>query len=246
MRYRATLAYDGSAYQGFQRQAQGAPTIQGTVEAAVAQVTGQTVTVTGAGRTDTGVHAVGQVITFDVEWQHDQASLLRALNATLPDDIALQDIAEAPGFHPRYDAVSRLYCYTVYQAAQRHPLLRQRAWHVRGGLDEEALYQTAAMLVGERNYRAFGKPPKGENAVRAVYRSEWTAEAVTGGVLWMYHVEANAFLQHMVRRMVGMQIDVGRGLRTPAAFESVVQRAEPASSWTIAPPQGLVLEHVKY
>src|SRR5262245_36389052 len=114
MRYRATLAYDGTAYQGFQRQIGDTPTVQLAVENAIAAVTGQRATVIGAGRTDAGVHATGQVITFEVEWAHADEALLRAINAHLPGDIALQTIADAPGFHPRFDAASRLYRYRVF------------------------------------------------------------------------------------------------------------------------------------
>ena len=115
------MAYDGSAYQGFQRQAGETPTIQGAVEAAIFKITQQPVDVIGAGRTDSGVHASGQVIAFDVEWTHDDAQLLNALNAVLPPDIALQSIARAPGFHPRFDAHSRVYVYTIIHAQQRQP-----------------------------------------------------------------------------------------------------------------------------
>src|SRR5262245_31730658 len=129
MRYRATVAYDGTAYLGFQRQAGDAPTIQGTLERAIQAVTQQTATVVGAGRTDTGVHALGQVIAFDVEWGHSDDDLLRAINANLPNDIAFQDIARQPDFHPRFDARSRVYVYQLIQSLHRQPLLRYRAWH---------------------------------------------------------------------------------------------------------------------
>src|SRR5262245_56052776 len=115
IRYRATLAYDGTAYLGFQRQAGNAPTIQAAVETAITAVTGQQVTVIGAGRTDTGVHALGQVIAFDVDWSHSPEELMRALNALLPEDIALQSITRQPGFHPRFDATSRVYRYYILQ-----------------------------------------------------------------------------------------------------------------------------------
>lgn len=249
MRYRATLAYDGTNYNGFQRQAVGIPTVQGTVEDAVAAVTRQPIKVIGAGRTDTGVHAVGQVIAFDVVWKHSADALLNAINAVLPDDIALQNIAavgeiasDERGFHPRFDAVSRLYSYTVYAAPQRNPLLSLRAWHVRAALDEAAMTRAAALLLGERDFAALGKPPQGENTVRAVYRSEWARD----GSLLVYHVEANAFLQHMVRRIVGMLVAVGREVMTPGEFEGILDSASLAVSVPLAPPQGLVLEQVKY
>lgn len=245
-RYRATLAYDGTAYQGFQRQAGDTPTIQGAVEQAIAQVTGQQATVIGSGRTDSGVHATGQVIAFAVDWRHDDEDLLRALNATLPDDIALQDIRPGPGFHPRYDALSRLYRYTVIHAARRQPLWRDRAWHVWGALDVDLLQQAAALLVGEHDFATFGNPPQGSNTVRRIMRSGWTTSAEPFGQRLTYEVEGNAFLYHMVRRMVGMQIDVARGMMTLAAFEAAFRAADLALAGTKAPPQGLVLARVRY
>ena len=139
-RYRATLAYDGTAYAGFQRQAAGTPTIQGALEAAIERVCRQTVTVLGAGRTDAGVHASGQVIAFDVDWRHAASDLLRALNANLPTDIALQSIALAEaGFHPRFSARSRTYVYRFYPRRVRQPLWDRQAWFVRFGHRAEFL-----------------------------------------------------------------------------------------------------------
>lgn len=245
-RYRATLAYDGTAYQGFQRQAGSTPTIQRALEQALARVTGQAATVTGAGRTDAGVHAAGQVIAFDAAWRHSDADLLRALNAVLPGDIALQDIAQQPGFHPRFDALARLYTYDVLNAAQRQPLLRCRAWHVWTPLDRGALAAAAALLLGEHDFATFGQPPQGTNTVRTVLRSEWAARPVSGGALLTYSVEANAFLQHMARRMVGMLVEVGRGALSVAQFEAALRAADLAQAGPLAPPHGLVLAAVRY
>ncbi len=250
VRYRATLAYDGTNYCGFQRQAAGIPTIQGEVEEALAAVTGQTVTVIGAGRTDTGVHAAGQVIAFEVVWKHSADALLNAINAVLPDDIALQDVVALGerAFHPRFDAVSRLYRYTIYVSVQRDPLLRQRAWQVYRPLALDAMRQAASLLPGVHDFGAFGQPPQGENtvhartSVREVLRSEWTTE----DRLLIYRIEANAFLQHMVRRVVGMLVTVGRGAMTPDEFEAIFRSGQIAPGATLAPPQGLVLERVKY
>lgn len=253
VRYRATLAYDGTQYCGFQRQAEGIVTIQGTVEEAIAAVTGQAATVTGAGRTDTGVHAAGQVISFDVVWNHSADALLNAINVVLPDDIALQDIAAlgeaAPGergFHPRFDAISRVYRYTVYPAPQRDPLLHRRVWNVRATLDVEAMQAGAALLVGEHDFGAFGQSPQGTpggaSTVRTVFRSAWAEEPP----LLVYRVEANAFLKHMVRRIVGLLVAVGRGSMSLEAFEGIFRSAQLAKGVPLAPPQGLVLEQVKY
>ena len=245
-RYRAVLAYDGGAYQGFQRQAGETPTVQYAVERAIAQVTGQPVTVIGAGRTDTGVHAEGQVIAFDVVWQHSDETLLRALNAVLPDDIALQSIRQHTGFHPRFDAVARLYRYTLVQSSQRQPLLRQRAWWVQTPLDVDLMQAASACLVGRHDFAAFGKPPQGSNTVRELYRSEWMISGSRWGTINEYHVEANAFLQHMVRRIVGALYEVGRGARTLSAFEQTLVSGQAWEGVTLAPAHGLVLEAVRY
>lgn len=217
------------------------------VERALAAVTGQKASVTGAGRTDSGVHAAGQVIAFEVDWRRGETVLLRAINANLPDDIALQSLTSAPpGFHPRFDARARCYRYDVIQAEQRQPLLRHRAWQVREPLDGERLRQAAALLVGEYDFGAFGTPPKGENTVRRVYRSEWTAQPAEWGTLWTYRIEANAFLYRMVRRIVGALVTVGRGWWSVETFEAVFRRAELPAVKVIAPPQGLTLEAVRY
>ena len=246
MRYRAVVAYDGGAYLGFQRQAGDAPTIQLALETAIAQVTGCRAAVIPAGRTDTGVPAEGQGIAFAAEGAHGEMVLLRALNAVLPPDIALQSLAPAPGFHPRFDARSRLYTYQVINAAQRQPLLRQRAWHIWSALDLGAMRKAAALLVGEHDFATFGQPPAGTSTVRVLYRSEWLAQEVTGGLLLSYVVEGNAFLQHMVRRIVAALVDVGRGAWTVADFAEAVASADLARARALAPPHGLVLTAVSY
>jgi tRNA pseudouridine38-40 synthase len=252
-RYRATLAYDGDRYQGFQRQAQGIPTIQGAVESALAGVTGETVGVIGAGRTDTGVHATGQVIAFDVQaWRHGERALHRALNAALPHDIvlvALESLPQGSPFHPRFDAGSRLYKYHIIVSPERLPSLSRFAWCVRPPLDADALHAAAACVAGERDFGAFGHAPIGENTVRAVYHSSWQNADVpeaADAVSWRYTVEANAFLQHMVRRLVGHMIDVARGQHTLAAFQVLIEGARLTPNWTVAPPHGLTLVQVKY
>jgi tRNA pseudouridine38-40 synthase len=246
-RYRATLAYDGSAYQGFQRQVDGVPTVQAAVEDAIARIVQRNVTILAAGRTDAGVHAVGQVIAFDVDWRHAIADLLRAINAVLPDDIALQDIRQhADFFHPRYDALSRVYYYRVLNAEQPQPLLRKLCWQIRGDLNVNIMQDAAEMLIGTHDFAAFGNPPQGENTIREVMMSRWTRENLPFGDFLVYRIEGTAFLQHMVRRIVGMLTDVGRGALTLAQFEAIFQSADLSQATTLAPPQGLTLEKVRY
>jgi tRNA pseudouridine38-40 synthase len=238
-RYRAVLSYDGRAYQGFQRQAGGIPTIQAAVESALLQVTGHQTT-------DAGVHAEGQVIAFDVEWKHGDEILLRALNATLPQDIALQDMRQHADFHPRFDALARIYRYTIVQAAQRQPLLRDRAWYIYHSLDHAGMAEAASLLIGQHDFAAFGKPPQGTNTVREVFRSKWDITPTLNGWRCEYHVEANAFLQHMVRRIVGILVEVGRGEMPSTHVRQLLVSGVMANGVTLAPAHGLVLEAVRY
>lgn len=249
-RFRATLAYDGTAYLGFQRQAGDAPTIQGCVEAALQRLTGQPVSLIGAGRTDTGVHARGQVIAFTIDWRHEAAALARALNSLLPDDIAVTAVQPcAADFHPRYDAAARRYRYRIVTAPTRQPLLRHAAWWLWSPLEAAALDAAAARLIGTYDCAAFGHPPQGTNTIRTITESAWThtADPLDPAVgHWTYTITANAFLHHMVRRIVGMLADVGRGGRTIGALMAAVEAAVLVKDWTTAPPHGLTLEAVIY
>jgi tRNA pseudouridine38-40 synthase len=248
VRYRGILAYDGRAYLGFQRQAEGTPTVQGAVEKAITRIVGAFAPIMGAGRTDTGVHATGQVIVFDAPmWRHDPATLLRAINTALPDDIALQDLTTtSPDFHPRFAAQSRMYRYSVLQCNPRQPLQRYLSWQIHKPLDVDAMQAAAALLLGEHDFATFGNPPQGTNTVRRVFASSWARLDVLYGVELIYTVQATAFLHHMVRRMVGMQVDVGRGWLTLADFECIFRSADLAQAKTMAPPQGLTLVQVQY
>ena len=242
MRVRAVVAYDGTDYQGYQRQANG-PTVQGVLEQALAQVTGGQVTVWAAGRTDAGVHATGQVIAFDVTWDHPLPALQRALNATLPADVAVREIERAqPDFHPRYDARSRHYRYTVYNWPVRSPLNRRTSLHVAHGLDLAAMQEAADQLPGRRDFAAFGRPPQGTNTVRQVLTAEWSGKSP-----WLFFdVEANAFLYRMVRSLVGTMLQVGLGRMTVEDFRHVLAARDRALAGPTAPPHGLCLIEVAY
>ena len=241
-RTRAIVAYDGTDYQGFQRQANG-PTVQGALEKALAQITQSSIRVLAAGRTDTGVHAEGQVIAFDTAWPHSRSDLMRALNAVLPPDIAIRDLEQAESdFHPRYDAISRRYCYTVYNAALRSPLVRRVSLHVAGALDLEAMEAATAAIVGEHDFAAFGRPTQGTVTVRRVIKACWAA-----GAPWLFfEIEANAFLFRMVRSIVGTLLWVGQGKLSPADFAAVLASRDRSQAGQTAPAHGLCLMEVKY
>lgn len=243
-RYRARVAYDGTDYYGFQRQLPAFPTVQGAIEDALAELNKQKpVTVLGAGRTDAGVHAVGQVIAFDLAWRHGAATLQRALNARLPRDISVEAVVEAPAaFHPRFDARRRRYAYTVLNTDVRRPEARHRSWHVRQTLDVVHMAHAAAYLVGRHDFATFGRPPQGENTVRDVYQASWRRQAE-----WLtFTIEANAFLQRMVRSIVGSLRLVGDGRWTVADFVDALNARDRSRAGEAAPPQGLCLASVLY
>lgn len=244
MRVRATVAYDGTRYHGFQRQSpEREPTLQGEIERALRTFTGQSVTVLGAGRTDAGVHASGQVIAFDVEWRHTPADMLRALNANLADDIAALEAEEAAAeFHPRYDARSREYRYTIYNSTLRHPLHRLYALQVSDPLNVDAMRQCAQRLIGEHDFAAFGQPTAGESTVRMMYRAK-----VDGSTPWItIDLEANSFLYRMVRSIVGTLIEVGRGRMSIDRFEEILESRDRSQAEATSAPHGLCLTRVSY
>ncbi len=242
MRVRAVVAYEGTDYQGFQRQANG-PTVQGVLETALARVTREEIVLSAAGRTDSGVHAAGQVIAFETGWNHPLEALQRALNAVLPPDVAIREVAQvAPGFHPRYDARSRCYRYTIYNHPVRSPLGRRTSLHVPQRLGMEGMQEAARMLVGERDFATFGQPPQGDSTVRRVLQAEWSGEPP-----WLYFdVEANAFLYRMARSLVGTMLQVGLGRMTLASFAALLAARDRAQAGPTAPPHGLCLVEVRY
>lgn len=245
-RYRAIVAYDGGGYAGFQRQ-RNAPSIQTALETALNAVLQVETPIVGAGRTDTGVHATGQVIAFEAEWSHGEVALRTALNLALPDDVVIQSVMVCdPDFHPRYDALARRYRYDVMVGDTPHPLMRRYAWHLPHTLSLEALNDASQVLLGKHDFATFGKPPKGENTFREVFLSRWEIREGQFGAVYAYHVEATAFLHHMVRRMVRMLVDVGRGWHSIASFEQAFRQANLKYAGKIAPPQGLVLVEVRY
>lgn len=247
--YQVILAYDGTNFFGYQRQGK-QRTVQAEVEQALRQINWQGRAILAAGRTDTGVHASGQVVAFDLDWSHGNEALLRAINAHLPSDVAVQAVQEAaPNFHPRYDARERTYQYRIYCQPERDPLLDRYAWRVWPALRLEDLQAAADLLVGTHDFAAFGTPPRAESStIRCVTRAGWYAtdlgwQPQAGSVL--FEVAANAFLYHMVRRMVFLQVLVGTGRLALNTLEQGVLAAQPQTPG-LAPPNGLVLTLVRY
>lgn len=247
MRVRATVAYDGSGFAGFQRQ-RNARTVQGEIETALERVLGRRTPILASGRTDTGVHATGQVIAFDLAgWQHPLALLVRALNATLPADIAVRALQPcAPDFHPRYNALSRTYEYTIYVDPVRHPLRRHTAWWLCQKPDVVRMNQAATYLLGEHDFAAFGRATsehEDASTVRRVLRAEWREVAADE---LRFVIEANAFLYHMVRRVVKALVNVGLGLNQPEDVKAMLEGKDAQRIKGLAPACGLCLVHVKY
>jgi len=243
-RYQAIIEYDGTDFLGFQRQATGR-TVQGEIEAALGRIGWAGKAVLGAGRTDSGVHAAGQVIAFDIEWKHGARDLQRALNANLPPDVAVKTLNEcAADFHPRYSAKGRRYRYTLYNSPVRSPLAARYAWHVWPPLLNMAAMQAASeALIGRHDFAAFGTDPEdGDSTTRTVAQAQWT-----GAGEWLYfEVQADAFLYRMVRSLVGALKKVGAGDLAVAEFVALLQTRDRQQCPPIAPPQGLCLTQVLY
>ncbi len=242
-RYQVILAYDGTEYQGFQKQAK-ARTVQGVVEDALLKLNWSGAAILAAGRTDAGVHASGQVIAFDMDWRHSPWELLRALNANLPPDVAARDIQIAgPEFHPRYDAVSRCYRYYIFCEPLRSPLKERYAWRVWPGLELARLQAAANRLTGSHDFSAFGSPSRpGGKTVRTVSRAEWFEE----GHLLVFEIVSQAFLYHMVRRLVSLQVEIGQGRRDVEQLVEYLRAPAGEKVPGLAPAQGLVLVEVRF
>ena len=259
-RYQLTLAYDGTDFFGSQRQTSTKlglsarkRTVQGELEKALCELgwTGRSVVM--AGRTDTGVHATGQVAAFDLDWSHSDEDLLRALNAALPADMAVHQTRMVDAkFHPRFDASSRRYRYRLFCQPVRHPLRERLAWRVWPAIHGEALAETAPLLLGMHDFSAFGSPttPRG-GTVRTVLKADWsqTREAEDE---WYFEVQADAFLYRMVRRLVFVQVAVAQGKLSAEVVARSLDRQAAAEKGTekvppgLAPAHGLTLVEVAY
>jgi tRNA pseudouridine38-40 synthase len=236
----AIVEYDGTDFAGFQVQAR-SRTVQGELERSLHKITGEQLRVIGAGRTDTGVHASGQGAHFDTNWNKPIPVLQRALNALLPNDIALRSLVRvADDFSARYSAKSRTYQYTILNRAMRSPLGERFALWVREPLDAAAMDTAARLLIGKHDFGAFGSPPRGDNTIREIIR----AQAIRSEDFLIVEIEANAFLYRMMRRLVGTLLLVGKGKLAPAGIREVLAKKQRAGQ--AVPPQGLCLIKVKY
>lgn len=243
MKIRLILEYDGSNYAGWQLQA-GQDSIQGRLEAVLERIFGQKIRVHGSGRTDAGVHALGQVAAFDLPRPFAPEELHRAMNALLPPDIAIVEAAAAPAeFDPRRDARLRAYEYRVINQDRRSAFDFRYAWQVAGPLDRAAMRAAARRFIGTHDFAAFRSLGSDEKStVRSVFSSEWRCD----GKHLAYRVEASGFLRHMVRTMVATMVAVGRGKLAPAQVTALIESRDRALAPALAPAAGLFLVEVRY
>ncbi len=238
------IEYDGTNYQGWQVQPKGA-TIQGLIEEKLARLTGEPVHLIGSGRTDAGVHALGQVAHFKTKSRLDVQTIQRALNSLLPSDIVIQKVEEADeGFHARKSSTSKVYEYWVLNRPLRSVFYRGTAWHVPQALNLRAMKKATRSLVGEHDFSSFqsvGSPKR--TAIRRVTRAEWKRSH--GGLL-RFEIEANGFLRQMVRAIVGTLVEVGKGKITSEDFKRILDSRDRKKAGPTAPAHGLFLKEVKY
>lgn len=246
MQLRLTVEYEGTAYQGWQLQP-GDRTVQAVLEHALATALREPVRVRGAGRTDAGVHACGQVAAVRVSRvPTDLDRLRKSLNALTPDDVAVREIAVVDdAFDPRRHARSRVYEYRILNASAPSPFWRRFAWHVPHRLDAAAMAAAARTFEGEHDFAAF----RGADAepVRSTVRRVLESRLAVGAHgLVTYRIEATAFLKHMVRNVVGTLVEVGQGTRAPDAMPALLAGRDRTRAGATAPPHGLVLVAVRY
>jgi tRNA pseudouridine38-40 synthase len=240
--YKIILTYNGSAFAGFQRQGT-ERTVQGELEKGMQKVGWKGKSILGAGRTDAGVHARSQVVSFQLDWEHTNEDLRNALNYYIPKDIAVQSVEEvASSFHPRYDAKSRHYRYHVYCQPVRDPLREAFFWQVWPMMDIDRMNKAAKVLLGVHDFAAFGSPTsEGGTTTREIFFANWSQQGDT----FHFDIRANAFLYHMVRRITFALVAIGQEEAPITMIEEGLRNGK-LSLRGLAPASGLVLEEVIY
>jgi tRNA pseudouridine38-40 synthase len=243
MNIKLTVEYDGTNYLGWQMQPNG-PTIQSALEKAVSMFFRAPIRVTGSGRTDAGVHALGQVANFRCDREPDLHRLRRGLNALTPDDISIKEVDIVPdAFDARRDGRSRTYEYRILNRSTPSPFYLNYAWHLHDSLDAHRMWKAIRCLEGEHDFSSFrASGCDAPHPVRTVYR----ASLDQSGDLLIFTIEATAFLRHMARNIVGTLVEVGRDLRTPQSFSEVLEARDRTKAGPTAPAHGLFLIEVKY
>jgi tRNA pseudouridine38-40 synthase len=238
-----TVEYDGARYHGWQIQANG-ETIQAVLERAVTTFLGKSTRITGSGRTDAGVHALGQVANFFSDQDFDLYKMRRGLNALTPEDISITEVEiVADSFDARRDGRSRVYEYHILNRPTASPFYLNRAWHIHEPLALEAMREAVRGLQGEHDFSSFRAAGcDALHPVRKVYRTLLEDR----DELLVYTIEATAFLRHMVRNIVGTMVEVGRGVRSAQSFVELLESRDRTKAGPTAPPHGLYLVEVKY
>jgi tRNA pseudouridine38-40 synthase len=268
--WKLTLAYDGTDFRGWQVQP-GEPTIQGELQAALGRITGESPLPQGSGRTDAGVHALGQVASFALQARIPPENLLRALNRTLPPSIRVLETRTVPGaFHARHSAIAKTYEYRVFREPVCPPFLARYVHACPWPMDVELLQKSARLFEGQHNFLSFAatdpdlasrgvdpapKPdqnakaptaPSAVSAVRTIFSSAWEQQKTEAGDLLVYRVRGNGFLHHMVRNLVGTMLDVGRGHRKLEEIPAIIAASSRSAAGPTAPARGLFLHSVEY
>jgi tRNA pseudouridine38-40 synthase len=243
-----TLAYDGTDFSGWQVQPD-APTVQGELASAIGRITGEKVLPQGSGRTDTGVHALAQIATFQIESAIPPGNLLIALNDILPASVRVLQAADVPAeFHARKSARAKTYRYRIYREAICPPFLANYVWHYPYPLHENAMQEAALLVEGEHDFTSFAAvdPERGKDGnvsnVRQVFSSRWRKDADE----FVYEVRGSGFLHHMVRNLVGTFLLVGKGRLKPQDVITILEARNRSAAGATAPASGLYLVSVEY
>lgn len=242
--FRITIEYDGGNYAGWQCQ-KNQRTLQGEIESALGTMVGRPVRIAASGRTDAGVHALGQVASFRCDTRLSPEIFQKGLNSMLGDDIVIRDCREADdAFHARFDAVGKTYHYHILNRPLPSATRRRHVWYIRRTLDTEAMQIAADILTGEHDFSAFeGTGSPRAHSVRIVTRAKF-ARNDDGTIV--FKISANGFLRFMVRNIVGTLVDVGHHKITPADFKEILESRDRGRAGATAPPQGLFLIKVRY
>jgi tRNA pseudouridine38-40 synthase len=237
------LEYDGFDYCGWQVQS-AAPTIQGIVEEALGKLLGERVRVSGAGRTDAKVHALGQVASVRCTSDISVTALQRALNSLLPRDVVIHDVQDVPSdFHARFSALGKIYAYRILNRPVRAPLRLRYAWHIPQPLDVTGMSVAGTYLQGTHDFASF---QAAGSEVKTTERTLTELTVTSNGDEIVFSCTANGFLRHMVRNIVGTLVEVGRGARLPADIKRILDGRDRRLAGATAPPQGLYLVRVLY
>lgn len=242
-RYRIKLAYDGTEFHGSQIQP-GLRTVQGEAERALKKLAGQHQSILFAGRTDAGVHASGQVISFELDWNHPEEDLQKAFNALLPRDVSALEVAETgEDFHPRFDARFRRYSYSLRVNEHRDPLQNRYCWRVWPPLSLPRLEKASQCLLGLHDFGAFGSPHQpGGCTVRKIELADWKQTDER----YQFELTGNAFLYHMVRHIVIILVKIGQKKEDPTLISKFLREPEGPPAQGLAPARGLQLAEVVY